>query len=80
MCEARMLQKLLEKYNRSSPRLTGAGHTGAAGPRLLDHYYWSDSNVFKNCKVVCMEMWGLQRKGTLRPQRKLKEGLEFPLF
>ena len=55
-------------------------HTVAAGPRLLDHYYWSDSNVFKNCKVVCMEMWGLQRKGSLRPQRKLKVGLEFPDF
>ena len=55
-------------------------HTGVAGPRLLDNYYWSDSNVFKNCKVVCMEMLGLQRKGSLRPQRKLKVGLEFPPF
>ena len=55
-------------------------HTGVSGPRLLDNYYWSDSNVFKNCKVVCMEMWGLQRKGSLRPQRKLKVGLEFPHF
>ena len=42
MCAARMLQKLLEKYNRSSPRLTGAG---GLSPELADRVHSTAASI-----------------------------------
>ena len=51
MCAARMLQKLLEKYNRSSPRLTGAG---GLSPDLADrlHSTTVQQQAYSHSRVI----------------------------